>query len=40
MTHKVGYLDDMKQLIFDPKSNKEDGEFFSSGSAWKMVGFQ
>lgn len=40
MTHKVEFLDDMKQLIFDPKRYPEDLNLFTTNSDWRLVGFE
>jgi len=39
MAHKVDFLDDMKNLIYDPKRFPEDNNIFSAESNWKLVAF-
>jgi hypothetical protein len=39
MSHKLGFLDDMKGLIFDPKRFPEDHALFSNNSEWRLVAF-
>ena len=40
MSHKIGFLNDMKQIIFDPKKDPEELNLFISDSKWKLVGFE
>jgi hypothetical protein len=40
MSYKVGFLDDMKQLIFDPKRSPDDLTIFTTESNWKLIGFE
>ena len=40
MTHKVPFLEDMQQIIYDTRLFKEDEAFFTQNSGWKMVGFE
>jgi hypothetical protein len=39
MSHKIGFLDDMKGIIFDSKRNPEDQSIFTNDSKWKLLGF-
>jgi len=36
----VEFLDDMKQLIYDPKRFPEDLNLFTNTSDWRLVGFE
>ena len=40
MAHKVDFLDDMKNLIYDPKRFPEDLSMFSPQSDWKLIAFE
>lgn len=39
-SYKVGFLDDVKQLIFDPKRSADDMAMFTPESRWKLTGFE
>ena len=40
MSRKIGFLDDMRQLIFDQKRSPEDLHIFTTDSNWRLVGFE
>jgi hypothetical protein len=40
MSHKVDFLEDMKQIIYDAKKIPDDLNLFSANTSWKLVGFQ
>ena len=40
MSKKIGFLDDMKNIIFDPKRVPDDLNIFTTESQWKLVGFE
>ena len=40
MAHKIDFLEDMKNLIYDPKKFPEDLNMFTSQSDWKLIGFE
>lgn len=40
MMHKVEFLDDMKNMIFDPKRFPDDLNMFNPASDWKLIGFE
>jgi len=40
MTHKVDFLDDMRQIIYDAKRFPEDLNLFSPNTSWKLIGFE
>lgn len=40
MAHKVDFLDDMKNIIYDPKRFPEDLNMFTPKSDWKLIAFE
>ena len=40
MSHKVDFLDDMRQIIYDAKRFPEDLNLFSPNTNWKLIGFE